>query len=177
LAKKRRKKSLRSILLREVRDRLSKVFVEKGFSAAPLRPDELGTQLEQAFPLGRLRRRRGDELDIVELQFDAHGQPEFVINFGTAPKEGVTMSWGFHMDQESACVSGLPDGYRLYSSSFRKRWFKLGLFSSKDERAIRRLVDKAVLLSEEIDDWFESRTVGRHVKFAGYSKPLPLKNA
>lgn len=162
--KKRGAKSLKSVLLRDVRDRLSKVFVEKGFSFVPLPPDELSSELKQAFPLGRLKRRRGNGLDVIEFQFDKYGGPKFVINFGVVPEDGVTLPWGIHLDQNIADVSALFESYRLYSSSMRTRWFTLGLFSSKNEQSITRIVDNAIMLSSEINDWFESKSVGRHIR-------------
>ena len=166
---KKRGKSLRSILVREVQQRLTEVFLEKGFSPVPLRSEELNSEMKAAFPLGRLKRKRGNKLDVVEFQFDSYRRLSFVINFGIVPEEGVTVPWAGHIEQD---VAGpvWPDDYRLYSSSFRMRWFKLGLFSLQNEKAISRLVDRAIALSGEINNWFESGTVGKHMR---QSPPFP----
>lgn len=179
---KKRGKSLRSIMVREVQQRLTEVFLEKGFSPVPLRPEELNSEMKTAFPLGRLKRKRGNKLDVVEFQFDKYRRPRFVINFGIVPEEGITYPWGVNVEQDVArlvpdvhveqdvATPVWPDDYRLYSSTFRMRWFKLGLLSAKNEKAISRLVDKAIALSGEINNWFESGTVGKHMR---QSPPLP----
>lgn len=164
---KRSSENLRAILVQDVGDRLTDVFVKKGFSIVPLPPDEAKSELKIAFPLGRLKRTRGQNLDVIEFQFDKNGRPKFVINFGVVPPDGVTLPWGDHLDQNVADVSALSEAYRLYSSSLRARWFELGLLSSKNEQTITSLVDKAIVLSNEINKWFECKTAGKHMKRFG----------
>jgi len=120
--------------------------------------------MKTAFPLGCLKRKRGTKLDVIEFQFDKYRRPRFVINFGVVPEGGVTLPWGVHLDQNVAGVSALSDAYRLYSSSFRQRWFQLAVFSPRNEKAISHLVDKVIVLSNEINDWYESGAVGKHMK-------------
>ena len=168
---KRGGKSLRSILVKDVSDRLADVFVKKGFSHVPLPPEEAKSELKIVFPLGRLKRMRGDNLDVIEFFFDKYRRPKFVIDCGVVPPGGVTFSWG-HLDQNVADVSALSEAYRLYSSSWRERWFKLGLLSPKNEQGITSLVDKAIILSDEINNWFDCKTVGKHMKLLF---PPPLK--
>lgn len=89
--RKRGGKSLRSMLAREVQQRLTEVFLEKGFSPVPLRVEEANAEMKTAFPLGRLKRQRGSKLDVVEFQFDKYRRPRFVINFGVVPEEGIAV--------------------------------------------------------------------------------------
>ncbi|MCX2836404.1 DUF4304 domain-containing protein [Microbulbifer thermotolerans] len=164
---KRESENLRAILVQDVGDRLANVFVKKGFSLVPLPAEEAKSELKIAFPLGRLKRMRDDNLDVIEFQFDKYGRPKFVINFGIVPPGGVTLPWGDHLDQNVADVSAISESYRLYSSSLRARWFELGLLSPKNEQAITSLVDKAIVLSNEITNWFECKNVGKHMKRFG----------
>jgi hypothetical protein len=159
--------NLRATLVQNVRNRLANLFLERGFSLIPLPPKETNSELKKAFPLGRLKRKRANQLDVIEFQFDKYGKPKFVINFGIVPEGGVNLPWGDFLDQDAADVSSLSDAYRLYSSTFRARWFELGLLSSKDEQGIIGLVDKAIMLSNEVDDWFESKTIGAHMREFG----------
>lgn len=165
---KRGAKNLRNALVRDVQQRLTRIFLEKEFSPVPLPPEEAKSELKTAFPLGRLKRKRGNELDVIEFQFDKYSRLRFVINFGIVPEGGVTLPWGDHLDQNVADASSLPDAYRLFSSSFRKRWFQLSLLTPRNEQAISRLVDKAIVLSTEINIWFEFKTVGKHMKKFGF---------
>jgi hypothetical protein len=158
------RKTPRDLLLREVEKRLLSIFIEKGFSVVPLPPKDQVPELKRAFPLGLLKRKRGTGLDIVEVQFDKRERPAFVINFATVPEEGVDLPWGGHVAQADADASSAPVSGRLYSSSWRLRWFRMGLLSPKTEKVAARLVGKAVRYSDEINDWFERGVVGRHVK-------------
>lgn len=92
--------------------------------------------------------------------------------FTTVPEGGVTLPWGQHLDQEVADVSALPEAYRLYSSAFRMRWFKLGVFSSESGINLQKLVDRAIALSDEIIVWFECKKVGMHMWPSGLPKPM-----
>lgn len=161
---------LRSILEADLRTRLTNVFIQKGFFVAPLPPEESNSELKMAFPLGRLKRLRGEDLDIIEFQFDKHGRPRFVINFGTVPRGGVSLPWGGYLDRDEADVSSFFDAYRLFSSPLRSGWFAPGWLSTKSDQTVRRLVDKAIRLSGEVNHWFESGTVGKHMKPFGLSR-------
>lgn len=163
-------KRLRSTLEEDVSTRLTNVFTQKRFSVVPLPPEESNSELKMAFPLGRLKRLRGDDLDIVEFQFDKHGRPAFVINFGTAPKGGVNLPWGEHLSRDEADVSSLFDAYRLFNSSFRSRWFAPGWLSTSGDQTVKKLVNRAVWLSGEVNHWFESGAVGKHMKPFGLSR-------
>jgi len=160
--------SLRTVLVNEVRIRLGDKFLACGFSFTSLQPSEQNRELKTAFPLGRLKRTRGDQLDLVEFQFDKHGKPRFVINFGIAPSQGVLLPWGVHLDQHALDVAALPEAYRLYSSTCFSRWFQSGFFWPKSERSMLRIVDQSVLFANEIFTWFENQTVGRHMRKFGW---------
>lgn len=166
----KRRENLRSILVQDVGDRLAEVFIKKGFSPVSLPPDEANSELKIAFPLGRLKRMRDHNLDVIEFQFDKYKKPKFVINFGVVPSGGVTLPWGNHLDQSIADVSALSEAYRLYKSSYSSRWFEVGLLSAKNEQSITSLVDKAIVLSNEINKWFEYKHVGKHMKKFGLFK-------
>ena len=158
-------KTLRSVLRSDLETRLSPVFVDEGFSAVPVPPDD--TWLKRHFPLGSLQRKRGNELDVIDFQFDKHGRPRFTINFGTVPEAGIALPWGDHVDRDAVSSSLGGYGCRLSSSPHYARWFKLGMLSPKNETASGDLVDQAVLLSTEVNQWFETGTIGKHVRHTG----------
>ncbi len=161
---------LRSILEEDVRTRLTNVFTKKGFLVVPLPPGESNSELKMAFPLGRFKKLRGDDLDIIEFQFDKHGRPSFVINCGTVPRNGVSLPWGGYLDRDEADVSSLLGAYRLFNSPLHSGWFAPTWLSTKSDQTVRRLVDKAIRLSGEVNHWFESGTVGKHMKPFGLSR-------
>lgn len=151
----------------ELRQQLLRKFVERGFYVVPLSEDEQDTELEEIFPLGRLKRSREDVLEIVEVQFGKYKRPRFVLNFGAAPAGGIVLPWGHHIGQHDADPSGLDEAGRLFSSSIWPIWFGLGPLSRKDGEAIKSLVARATNLSCEIDEWFESKSFGRHTRKFG----------
>ncbi len=156
--------SIRTALRHELQDQFVRVFTDKGFRCAPLPIGAGSTDARSSFPLGHLERMRGGELELIDIQFDKYRRPRFVINFGVIPEEGISTPWGHHVERDAATASDAPEACRLYSSSFGMRWFALGIFSSKSSKSVKRLVDKAMELSPEIDQWFLSRTVGKHMR-------------
>ena len=157
------KKETTALLRSEVQKRLCPEFFKDGFKHHELPSDEKGL-FKHVFPFGYFKRKRDDGLDIVEVQFDQNRLPRFVINFGTAPKEGVVLPWGVHRSQEEAEVSAL-NGFRLYNSSRRLLWFKVGSFNfGSDEVIVAKLITSAVCKKPEIDRWFDDGTVGKHMR-------------
>lgn len=156
--------SSRSFLIKEAEKCLVQAFIEKGFNVESHSTEKDKSFLKWILPLGTLRRERNGDMDVVEIQFDKYGSAKFVINFGTIPKEGVTTILGDHAECDVAGASDALESYRLYSSSWRPRWFGLGLFSPKNEKPIISLIDKAIILSGEINNWFEQGRVGKHMR-------------
>lgn len=165
-------KSLRTLLKEDMKRRFIPVFFDKGFSLVPLPPEEKHFKL--IHPFGYLKRKRDGNIDIVEIQFDKYMSPRFVINFGSVPKEGVTFPCGEHRDQEGAGLTELPENFRLYNSFLVKNhgvlasslgieWFGPGFFRRKNEGAVIKAVDRAIKLSEEMFDWFETGKIGKHI--------------
>jgi hypothetical protein len=155
------------MLICEIKENLVRVFVDKGFACVPLSSKEVHSALKSAFPLGRLKRIRNEKIDIIEFQFDKYGRPKFVINFGVVPEDGVTLPWGAHIDRDEVDASACPEAFRLYNSTFIKRWFQLGFFAPKTGFAVRALVDTTIKLSQEILEWFDSKAVGKHMRKSG----------
>lgn len=170
---KRKGKSSRAILKKDIQQRLARKFLDKGFFSVPLSSEEVDLNRAQILPLGRLKRNRGNKLDIVEIVFTRR-RPQFGIYFGVVPEGGVTFPWGEHLTQDEASLTDLPSIYVLYPSPLVRNHFTLasllgierfgpGFFSRESERAITKAVDKAIKLSDEIFSWFDAGVVGRHM--------------
>jgi len=161
--------NIRNILLQDVQNRLLKIFIDKGFVIFPLTPEEQkSTEIKNAFPLGRLKRVNGKKLEIVEIQFDKHGKTKFIINFGVVPEEGVILPWT-RIEQNDADVSALSEAFRLYSRSIYPSWFEFGILSEETEENVKKLVSKAIELYPEIETWFSTRVVGKHMRKFGFN--------
>lgn len=159
----------RNFFLQHMQNSLVNVFVKNGFVVFPLTTEEQNsTEIQKAFPLGRLKRINGKKLEIVEIQFGKNDKTEFVINFGVAPEEGVNLPWA-HIEQNNASVSALSEAYRLYSRSVYPSWFGLGVLSEETEENMKKIVSKAIDLYPEIEAWFSNRIVGKHMRKFGFN--------
>lgn len=156
----------RKILRRLLEKHFIPLLEAKGFERLPLPEKKRKSgELKWAFPLGRLRRIKGADHEVIEIQFDKHGGAKFTLNFGVVPAEGIDLPWG-HFEQDEVGVSGLPESCRLYSCRSLMRWFSPPWFSWRSDRETRisKAVDRAIKLLPEVEAWFETGKVGRHVK-------------
>ena len=123
-----------------------------------------------SFPFGYMRRIKGRNFELLEVQLDKHGRAKFVVNFGIVPPEGADAPWK-HFDQSEARVSALSESYRLYSHRWCMKWFAapwLTLAFDLESRT-RTAVDRAIKLYPEIEAWFATRTVGPHMRRIGHA--------
>jgi hypothetical protein len=157
----------RHVLLGILRERLIPVILERGFQQIAI-SDGSG-ELRSSFPFGYMRRLKGSDFELLEIQLDKHGGAKFVLNFGVVPPEGADVPWR-HFEQTETRVSALPEWYRLHSCRGCMKWFSpswLALSSDKTSR-IARAVDRAIALYPEVENWFATRRVGSHMRRVGY---------
>ncbi len=159
---------IRQLLLRVIEDRLIAALLEHGFRTTPLSEnDQRSHELRMSFPFGCLKRARGVNLDLIEIQLDKQGAAKFVINLGVAPPSGVTLPWA-NIEQGKASVSDLPEWYRLYSFEPWLRWFSPAWFPIDAGGRVNRAVDKSVRLLPEAEAYFSTGVVGSHMRRTGY---------
>jgi hypothetical protein len=145
-------------LLELLRQRLVPSILQMGFELAPLPDDDRNNaEMMHVFPLGYMKRRRSALVDVIELQLDRHGRAKFVVNFGTVPPEGVTLPWA-RLSQDEASASDLEKAYRLFSKQGSQEWFspQRSLWNAGGSSRLMRIVDRAVMLLPEIEDWFRN---------------------
>jgi hypothetical protein len=116
------------------------------------------------------RRFVGNNVQVFNVQWDKWGAPRFVVNFGEAPKAGVSL-WGRHIPGDELEPHDCPESGRLQ----RKRgphlrcWFQTTKPLLEAVRTLERrypvatVVNMAVAAFPEVEAWWESRTVGPHV--------------
>jgi hypothetical protein len=103
------------------------------------------------FPV--LRRKRGTQLDIVELQFNKYGG-SFRLNLGTCPAEGITTRWGQFVQPEEVTTSHemarryFLTPFQLSEGRTSARWFEFAK-ENTDEVAQAFLANIDVM-----DRWF-----------------------
>ncbi len=157
-------------LIQRITQHLIPAFVEDGFAERSLSPeDTMNVQMRAAFPFGSFYRKRGELLDLIEIQFDKHSRPSFVINAGVAPPDGSSF-FGKTFSQEHTPIAALPEWYRLYNSAQTDSWFEVSraVFWADMEAHILSPVTMALERYIELQTWFLSGTVGSHMKRIGY---------
>lgn len=158
----------RSVLIDAVQRELMPILASEGFGerSEMERGKGRNREFQMAFPVSRLVRQKGGQLELVEIQFDKHGAPRFIVNFGVVPEDGVTLPWG-HFAAAEVGVSSLPKACRLYSRPLLWSWFGLGLFPRDIQRRATNSARRATSLVPELLRWFETSEMGRHIRVFG----------
>lgn len=160
----------RKILRRLLEERFIPLLEAKGFERLQLpEKDRQSGQMKWAFPLGRLRRIKGADHEVIEIQFDKYGGAKFRLAFGIVPPEGIDHPFG-HTAQDEASVASVSEAYTLYSWRAGMKWFSPPWYSHWSDREawIAKVVDRAIKLLTEVETWFETRKVGPHMRRSGY---------
>jgi hypothetical protein len=158
----------RAALLAALKQRLIPLLASNGFVVHPLSGEERASaEMRGAFPLGYLKRRRGENLELLDVQFH---RDRFVLNLGVVGPAGIDLPWG-HFAQEDVSAGGLPESCRLYSRRRFMRWFAVPRFGGDRRQRAAKTVDRLIDLYPEVEAWFASRTVGPHLR--GFSHSFP----
>jgi hypothetical protein len=161
----------RAALLGAVKERLIPLLTSRGFVIYPLSSKERASaELRGAFPLGCMKRRKGADLEVVEVQFH---RARFVLNFGVVPPTGVDLPWG-HFAQDDVGCGGLPESYRLYRRRSIMQWFALARFGADRRQRASKTVDRVIALYPQIEAWFATRTVGPHLRKSSFPFPADV---
>lgn len=95
---------------------------QAGFECVPLAPAQRAGESGQRVPFGRHRRRRGDAVDLLELDMQRHGVPAFRLCAGRVAAGGLAHPVGF-VPADEAWSSHLPTSYEVLASPWLRRWF------------------------------------------------------
>ncbi|MCH7290780.1 hypothetical protein NDN13_01690 [Acinetobacter sp. C32I] len=154
----------RKQLVHELREKLIPVFIANGFQCYPLSGEEKRSKdLRSMFPFGYLKRKNSDgTLDGVEIQLDSKGKSVFIINFGRTSKNEFLTPMGYFLTQDQITSYSMEYSFRLYDSKFFKIWFGNRFFNKSEDPV--KIVQRAVIYSEEINNWFNEGIVGPHIK-------------
>ena len=167
----------RDLLLHTLRERLIPFLAGRGFDQISLSEEEQRSQeVRFSFPFGYMRRLKGTHFELLEIQLDKYGTAKFVLNFDTIPPQDVDVPWK-HFEQSEARVSSLPEWYRLYSYRGCRKWISpsWNMLSYNESSRAAKAVDHAIALFPEIENWFATGDVGRHMRRVGY--PISLQQA
>ncbi|MEM9281502.1 MAG: DUF4304 domain-containing protein [Verrucomicrobiota bacterium] len=118
-------------------------------------------EIKRGSPLKFFRREREDEgFDLFDVQFDKYGDLKFVINFGIAPAEGITTSWGVFVPADELTANDC----RLFARTWPlKRWFR-----ADTPKRLQKSIGKVQAAIPAIDEWFR----GGPLPASCYQKPV-----
>jgi len=170
-------KTKRSLLIRALQERLVPILLKNGFTQSKLTgADAASGTIRRAFPFGCMKRLKGADIELVDIQMDKGGKLKFVLNFGVASPEGVAWPWA-KLEQHEVMASDLLKRCRLYDSRFywRMKWFSVSRPSrSKDiEARINRTIDRLIDLYPEVEEWFFTKREGSHIRCVETHFPSP----
>ncbi len=116
-------KQARRWLIDSLRKNLLPVLLEQGFVVAPLvHRGPIDRELVLQLPLGRLRRPRGDSIDLIEIELAPYPRPAFRISAGAAPKEGVATFTG-RWAAEDTYVGWLNESFQMTPGARVRTYF------------------------------------------------------
>jgi hypothetical protein len=138
----------------------------------PLPQDEDKTQ--------RFVRRESGVIHVLEVQWDRHGRPRYVLNYGTCPVDGLRVGTTHHA-ADTVYAGWLPDSGRLQPlpGATSAHWFR------QDVPLIKRLfgrstptpdtvVESTLALLPELWRYWRDGIPGRHMHACPPASPAPL---
>ena len=167
-------------LKQSLQNNLVPAFIDRGFEVAPPLPmlAPVDREFVQCFPTwGRLRRFRGSNVDLVEIQLAAYRRAAFRINAGVAPKDGVVTHTG-RQAADQGSVHMLEESFETHARPLLRpllralgleplwAWFSVRdrLFRSPVRDDFEKLSLKAVSLIPELELALRDGRTGPHVR-------------
>jgi len=163
MSKKKQKKY--ELLIHQIEDNLIPHFISLGFNHVPLSAEDKKTEMKFREPFGCLKRKHDKGIDLVEILFCGNQLSHFVIDFGVAPNDGITLPWGHHLNVDQVHVSALDVSYQLSSSSLRAKPFGFKFLSQVTEESAHQIIRDIILYKiEEIENWFKYQKKGKFIR-------------
>ena len=116
----------------------------------------------------KFSRWRGDNLDLLEIQFDKRHRPKFVLECGVAPPEGINYCGYFHSQIKSSVL--VTNRVRLHPSRlcpfwrFGFPWIKVPLLRNPSAQDI---VNDVVRLFPQVEAWLREGIKGPNMAVIG----------
>jgi len=164
------------LLIKSLRTHLLPVLTKQGFEVAPLAHRwPIDREFVLALPLGRLRRTREGEVDLVEIDFAKHRRPAFRINIGVASKAGLMTLTG-HWPADDLYVEWLNEFFIMYACPRWRIWFSLRFWSLRSP--VQDDYDKLALrmagLVPELELALREGKLGPHIRRVVIPRPAQV---
>ena len=137
------------------------------------------------------RRKTGSVVQVFALLWDRRGRPRFKVQFNEAPLTGVNHR-GDHISADDVLPGNVVVPHGWLAPDHGLGWFRMDrslwrrFVSMQQDNAPDRLVDLVLGMFPEIIGWWESKTIGPHLRvFPAISLPprhkfsgvMPVKSA
>lgn len=153
-------------LLDSIRTQLLPALYEQGFETIEFNAEEQ-KELRSTMPFGRLRRERGEIVDLAEIVLGRYGEPSFRVDFGSCPSTGFRHEVVGFVSASQAWSAHLPRHFSLYQIPILRRPFKVWRWPRKQvkEEEVIALVTKVTAIAlKEIEDALRYDRIGKYVK-------------
>lgn len=145
-----------------LREELSKRFIPYLHSIGfELAKEAAAIEPRSSHPFGSFVRRREAVTEIIDVQFDKYLRPRFTVNLRVDPSE--------HIDKERLGLTRTKCEfvaiYRLNPRPTSAGWFTLRTFLGlrSPEVSAKKVVDRLMSLTPEIEGWLKDGTLGQHL--------------
>ena len=159
------KSAHRDLIISGIKKNIIPYFESLGFSLEPSRNVKVFGESKSLYPLGCLIRYSEDEtMDIIEFKLGKYKNTGFEINFAQIPRYGAYHNHGFSPQSETAAY-----GFGNFGTYQKSRFFSFSnfcsyLFNFNSKRNVKRGVSKALRHAFEVEDWFQTRKVGKRLR-------------
>lgn len=118
------------------------------------------------------RRIHGEEMQLVEIQWEKYGKPRFKVTAASASRKGVVCH-GKMIEATEIGTGQAPSYVALYptgSGSSTRHWFRQdkslisALVSGNRLHAPEEIVEKLTTLYPELEEYFRTREPGAHCR-------------
>lgn len=117
------------------------------------------------------RRTVAESLHVFDVQWDKYGRQRFVVNFGICPASGLHL-YGRDIPSDQVLAGWAPQGGRLQPrpGATEASWFRQDkplfarLFLSAAPRPATEVVAELAQLFPELEAYWSTRTVGKHLR-------------
>lgn len=156
-------------LMDQIRTQLLPALHGQGFESIALSAEDQ-KESRSTMPFGRLRRERGELVDLAEIVLGRYGEPCFDVSFGVVPATGFCHQVVGFVPADQAWSGHLPRHYSLCQLPFLGLPFKVRHWPNKQvtEEDVAALVTKVTAIAlREIEDVLRHNRIGKHVKIWG----------
>ena len=165
MLRKQMKANARTEIKSAIKKTIFTYFVEHNFEEHPSVSRTVFGDSKTLFPLNCLKRYRTDgTLEIIEFQFAKYGGHRFQLQFARIPLKGAYHDFGYAVQNDCGAYGFGSHGTLQVNQFFNGIYCGKSLFRDFKFNKVCRNNRKALKLCEQIEKWFVTGEVGKHLR-------------